>query len=77
MDKWEYGWASAHLGADKVTFVAGALPRIESDDLLNYLGRAGEEGWELFHFSPAGAGVTRLYFKRRTVEEPQAEAPDF
>ncbi len=77
MDRWEYAYATVKMDDDKVILTVGALPRVESDDLLNYLNRAGEQNWEAFAFLPAGATLTRLMFKRRTVEEPQAETPDF
>jgi hypothetical protein len=77
MDKWEYAFATVNTDDDKVIITAGALPTVESDDMLNYLNRVGEQGWEVFAFLPAGAPLTRLMCKRRIVEEPQAETPDF
>jgi hypothetical protein len=77
MDTWEYAFATVNMDDDKVILTVGALPRVESDDMLNYLNRAGEQGWEVFAFLPAGATLTRLMFKRRMVDNPQAETPDF
>jgi hypothetical protein len=79
LDAWQYAWAIANMGDEKVMAVKGALPRVDNDDLLTYLTLAGSEGWELFAFLPGDAAATRLMFKRRMVEdeEPQAQTPDF
>lgn len=78
MDKWEYGSAFYNFAREQITSTSGFVPNVGGGDLQNYLDRAGGEGWELIAFVPrqVNDGWT-LFFKRRTVEEPQAETPDF
>ena len=64
MDKWEYAWARVDSTSGVVRTVQGAMPRIESNnDLLNYLERVGEAGWELVAVTRVGSDEV-MFFKR-------------
>jgi hypothetical protein len=68
MDKWEYAWARVDSTSGVVVTVQGAMPRVESNDLLNYLERAGEAGWELVAVTRVGSDEA-MFFKRH--KQPQ------
>jgi len=70
MDKFEYGWAYVEVRSSQVKSKEGALPRIESNDLLNYLTRAGDDGWELVSTMSLSADQV-MFFKRR--KEPSED----
>jgi hypothetical protein len=69
MDTWEYGTAYLDVQKDQVVSTQGPLPRVECDNLLNYLMRAGSIGWELFTIVPLGVDMRLFFKKRRTGEE--------
>ena len=72
MDKWQYGWACFNPQSDQVTSIVGRLPHVDGSDLLTFVDRAGDVGWEAITIVPLDED-TRMFFKRRV--EPVDDAP--